>query len=381
MSENKITLKSLYLSGYKSYSSKKPQSIEFGKTNVIIGANGAGKSNLVSFFDFLSYIMTGGLQEYVSYNTPQYLLYYGPKVTESITARIVIANENKENNYEFKLIYTLNNRLIFAGEKLAYLNKNNPSNLPSIIDYGAGHQESVFSDKKSEDLTKRVFGTILSRGLRVYHFNDTSQSAKVRIGGYVEDCKYLRDDAGNLAAFLYRLKTTEKYLPYYNRILDFIHAIFPQLSDFVLEPSYIINNNIRLNWKTNNSDELFGPHQLSDGSIRFISLATALLQPLELSPGVLILDEPEIGLHPHAIALLANMIRLANKDRQIILATQSPGLLDTFQIDDVIIAEYDSFENTSLLRRDLSEKDYRDWLDRYTLSQLWEKNIIGGLPS
>lgn len=134
---------------------------------------------------------------------------------------------------------------------------------------------------------------------------------------------------------------------------------------------------IALRWREAGHDEDFNCHQLSDGSLRFIALATLLLQPESNLPAIVIIDEPELGLHPYAITLLASMIHHASQYRQVIVATQSPALLDHFQPDDVIVVERPGRE-TEFKR--LEPAALAEWLEEYTLSELWDKNVFGGRP-
>ena len=373
-----MKLKSIKISGYKSYGDRPKAEINFKDINVIIGANGAGKSNLISFFDMVAFMTTGAFQEYVGkQGQAQSLLYFGAKVTDAIYAEIVFESDEDIDTYEFKLIYALNDKLVFGGEKLTWQVKSRYT-APKELAFPAGNLESVLSDEEQKDMTVTVIRNIMNN-CRVFHFNDTSNSAKMRQPAYIDDNGYLRADAGNLAAFLYRLKEDTEFVKYYKLILKYSQAALPQLEDLVLVPDFRNKNYIKLNWKMKNSDELFGPHQLSDGSLRFIALATVLLQPPETRPSVIILDEPEIGLHPHAISLLANMVKAVGSDKQIILSTQSSSLLDEFGCNDIIVAEFDRKINSSTLMR-VSEELLKDWLNEYTLADLWSKNIIGGLP-
>ena len=134
---------------------------------------------------------------------------------------------------------------------------------------------------------------------------------------------------------------------------------------------------IRLEWLHVGSDAYFDASSLSDGSLRFIALATLLLQPESLRPPVVLLDEPELGLHPFAITLLASMLKHAAVDSQIIVATQSPVLLDHFEPEDVLVAE--RVNRATKLSR-LDDDKLHAWLEDYSLGQLWEKNEFGGRP-
>jgi predicted ATPase len=172
---------------------------------------------------------------------------------------------------------------------------------------------------------------------------------------------------------------SDDYRKYYDRIVEKIRYIMPQFGDFVLEPREMNPANILLNWHEATSEYLFGPHQISDGTLRFMALATLLLQPPERLPKIIIIDEPELGLHPQAIDLLGSMILTTGKHTQIIVATQSPRLLDSFDCENVIVAEWNKADNCSVFKQ-LNESELSQWLDEYSLSQLWEKNILGGQP-
>jgi len=138
---------------------------------------------------------------------------------------------------------------------------------------------------------------------------------------------------------------------YYQRIVRYIKMAMPQFQDFVLEPSPRNENYILLNWLENGSEYLFGPHQISDGSLRFMALATLLLQPPKTLPNVIILDEPELGLHPSAISVLTGMIKAASQNSQIILATQSTHFVDEFEANSIVIVERDDKKRRSVYKK------------------------------
>lgn len=371
-------LKSITISGYRSYDNKFHENrIDFNALNVIIGANGAGKSNFISFLEMISFMMSRGLRTYVSrQGGAGSLMYFGSKNTEQICGELVIhaANGDKRDQYSFALEPSATNQLYFASEKMTYQDTSRDHLAPFYMDFGAGHMESGMAD--SENPTVRVLKTYLA-SLRVFHFNDTSISSRIRSVTSTADSGYLRSDGGNLAAFLFRLRKNDAEYPYYQRIVRHIRMILPQFYDFILEPDE--NGYISLNWTQEGAEEVFGPHQLSDGTLRFIALTTLLMQPPHTVPMTIILDEPEIGLHPYAISIIAREIRMASKTSQIIIATQSPLLLNHFSCEDIITAEYDSAQRKSILFRHTKE-ELEGWLQDYSLGELWEKNVLGGLP-
>ena len=369
-------LKRLSLAGYRSYDNDfEKNTIDFQKLNIIIGANGAGKSNLVSFLEMISYMMTRGLRSYVSrQGGGNSLMYFGPKNTDQIRGELLLEDQpgGKTDRYSFALELSAANQLFFAEEKMEYQDQRYSA--PYVQDFGVGHFEAGAAD--SGDVTVRTLRGCLER-LKIFHFNDTSISSRIRSNTNTADGGYLRADGGNLAGFLHRLKKNEAEYAYYQRIVRYIRMILPQFYDFALEPDE--NGYISLNWVQNGAEEVFGPHQLSDGALRFIALTTLLLQPSASAPMTIILDEPEIGLHPYAISVLAREIRMANQTSQIIVSTQSPLLLNYFTCDDIITAEYDPERQASVLRRHTSD-ELKEWLNDYSLGELWEKNVLGGLP-
>ena len=128
-----------------------------------------------------------------------------------------------------------------------------------------------------------------------------------------------------------------------------------------------------LEWKQRGSDYPSSPYQMSDGSLRFICLATALLQPEP--PSTILLDEPELGLHPHALALLAGLIQKASSRTQVIVSTQSARLIDYFTPEDIIVVEHENDESTF---RRLPLDELKQWRDDYSIGELWEMNLLEG---
>jgi predicted ATPase len=232
------------------------------------------------------------------------------------------------------------------------------------------------SDRKLDGLFYPFYALLW--GCRTYQFHDTSSEAPIRKAGYIEQGDFLQADAGNLPAYLHALRNNHR--PYYDRIVENIRLVFPQFGDFVLKPSPQNERYILLNWQeAGRSDYLFGPHQLSDGTLRFTALATLFLQPPAKLPPVIVIDEPELGLHPYALTVLAGMVKAAAEKCQVILATQSTRLVDEFDVGQIVIVERDKKENCTRCKR-LNPKDLEEWIARYSTSELWEKNVLGGRP-
>jgi predicted ATPase len=187
--------------------------------------------------------------------------------------------------------------------------------------------------------------------------------------------RFLYPDAANLPAMLYLYR--ERYPTAYRRIVAAVKAVAPFFDDFVLEPLRLNPRNIALHWRAKGADYDFGPHQLSDGTLRAIALFTLLLQPEEDLPALIVLDEPELGLHPAALAVLADLLKSAARRSQLLVATQSTALIDHFEVDDIVTVNLR--DGGSTFER-LDPERLKDWLEEYTLSQLWERNVIGGGP-
>lgn len=380
-----MKLKSVNIKGYKSIDGITGASVEFGDITVLLGANGVGKSNLVSFFSLLNHMMTGSLQNFVAERGfADSFLYYGSKITRQIGCKLEFVDKEDTYSYQCKLTQAAGDIFIFSEEILSY--QHNDKDELYTIQLNPAVRESdllEYVKRPTETQIKKVMGVVLLQQLRnckVYHFHDTSVSARVRGQGYIEDNHYLSSDGGNLAAFLYRLKEDPETFPYYKKIVRYIQQAMPQFGDFDLIPNERNQNYITLNWRDNkNKQYLFGPHQISDGSLRFMCLATLLLQPPTLLPNVIILDEPELGLHPSAIGYFASMVKTASKHSQVIIATQSPRLVDEFGLENIVVVERDPITDATTF----SHKETNQllpWLEEYSLSELWEKNVIGGQP-
>lgn len=371
---NKSKLHRIKVSGYKSIGSGKSSiNLNLSNINIIIGPNGAGKSNIVSFFKMLSNIMTGAFQMYVGKNgSAENLLYFGSKNTPVINASLEFQNEENTDIYEIALGKAVQDSLIFLSESIIWNGKR--------FELASGQKETFLLSDEVKHSSEKIVRGILSN-CRTFQFHDTSATAYIRGATRIDNNRFLMSDGGNIAAYLYMLKNkSQEYKKYYERIVEKIHFVMPQFSDFILEPQALNEDYIKLQWKSTDGVEYpFGPEQFSDGSIRFIALATLFLQPPELLPSVIIIDEPELGLHPLAIDILASMIKTAALHSQIIVATQSARLIDSFEPSNIIVAEYDKSNKCSSFKH-LDEEELKDWLEDYSVSELWEKNVLGGQP-
>ena len=349
----------IYVSGFKSF---KSVTIKLNPINILIGANGSGKSNFLSFFEMLRCIYDNRLAEYIGLNGgAERFLHKGPKVTNRINASLVLNNVA----YQFELRES-DGHFVFAKEGIIgpdgnyslsvqrYTNESSISYLESVVD---GNPISDYLKNISE-----------------YHFHDTGKLSLFNSESNVNsDIFYLYHDGKNLAAFLYEIQSL--YPRAYQRIIKVIQSIAPYFRDFYLKPN--ASDGVRLLWRDKYSEIVYPTSALSDGTLRFIALTVLFMQPNPAK--VIVIDEPELGLHPQAIAKLAGMIKsVSSRGVQVIVATQSADLISAFTPEDIITIN--QVDGESHFERLDSEKLSR-WLDDYTLGDLWKTNIIqGGQP-
>ena len=360
------------IQGFKSIASI--EKLEMRSINIVIGPNGSGKSNFIGVFAFLNAIRDGKLKDYVAKaGGAEKVLHFGSKTTPKLSLHLSF--EDELNQYSLDLsptdsgdLYRSNETVYFWGDKEKY---KKPWNDPVI---GRVSGEAGISDPKVTKVASYVRDHLAS--WRLYHLHDTGPSSPLKKPASVDDNEFLRGDGSNLAAFLYLLK--EKHTTAYSLIRRTVQRVTPFFDDFRLKPRKLNEATIQLEWSHKNSDQYFDATSFSDGTLRFIALATLLLQPEEFRPSIILIDEPELGLHPYAITMLGQLIKLAATKTQVIIGTQSPLLLDQFKPEDVLVAN--RVEGSTTLTR-LENDKLQSWLEDYSLGQLWEKNEFGGRPS
>ena len=360
MKLSKITLK-----GFKSI--RELINLQLRPLNVMIGANGAGKSNFISLFRLLNEMVVGNFQNsIVREGGAGTFLYFGEKVTQRIEVELSFG----ANGYACVWAPSADGSLFFQREECLFFGLYKPEHREYL---GSGHKESKLPQAaRGAPVPKYVLSAL--EGWKLYHFHDTSDSAGVKKIGDINDNVYLRPDASNLAAFLYRLKEGGSIV-HYEAIRDTIRQVAPFFDDFILRADPTNQNKIRLEWREKGSDYPFMAYHLSDGTLRFICLCTLLLQPKP--PSTFLIDEPELGLHPYAITVLASLLKSAATNMQVIVSTQSVPLVNQLQPEDILVV--DRLERQSTFRH-LQTAEMKGWLDDYGLGDLWEKNLLGGRP-
>lgn len=366
-------LKRIRVLGWKSI---KNQAVDLTPLTVVIGANGAGKSNLLSLFKLLNamFANTPGLRNYVGQSGfADSLLHYGSRETPVAEMELVFVTDAGETTYFARWAAAAGGALIFTEERVEF--HRTGSQRPIVVDLGAGHPETNLLGSADGGDQTSVVALKLLRSCRLFHFHDTSENCAVRRPCYVEANRFLYPDAGNLAAVLYLFR--QHHPTAYRRITATVRQMVPDFDAFALEPSKLNDKQILLNWTHRGRPYEFGPHQLSDGSLRFIALATLLLQPEDKLPLLIALDEPELGLHPTALEILAGMAKAASLHCQLLFATQSSVFLDHYEPEDVVVVNCRA--GTSEFHR-LNAEKLEAWRADYTLGEIWEKNVVGGGP-
>ena len=361
----------LTIRGFKSI--RELNDFKLGNLNVFIGGNGAGKSNLIEFFRMLQKVMNGDLNEYIfSGGGVSDFLFNGREVTP----KMYFETHFGVRGYRFSIVPGPKGNCAIFDEARYY----EPGEIGWWKLGSSSDGTSMLVDEaKGKDwgakCSKRVLSSIAS--WKIYHFHDTRAKAGMRNSEIVQDNKYLRFDASNIAPYLLRLK--KQHADVYQEIVDSIRLVMPFFDKFLLEVDSLgeigEKQKVSLSWLQKGSDYPMQPYHLSDGSIRFICLATALLQPDP--PAAIIIDEPELGLHPSAISILAELIQDASRRTQMIVATQSPALVDHFEVEDVIVVNRE--DGASTFKR-LQLSDFSSWLETYSVGELWSKNVISGGP-
>ena len=352
---------------------------ELPDTTVLIGANGSGKSNFIRFFEMVSWMLRSHqLREFVAkHGGASDQLFGGSRRTNRMEAELSLRTDAGRNDYRFKLAHAHPDRLIFTEEAFRFSSEHFPTEA-GWQHLGVGHEEAQIVETAQtgspDGVNRKTASAVvhLLRNCAAFQFHDTSDGSNIKMPWDVEDNNSLRSHGGNLAAVLYRLEHED--IRRFEQICRHIGRVLPVFDRFQIEERY---GKVMLRWKPKDAEETFGAHLTSDGSLRFFALVTLLNLPPQMLPDVLLLDEPELGLHPAAIVLIGNMIKSLATERQVVIATQSPLLVDAFSLDEIVVLELRD-KRTEFRRLDAD--DYQIWLDDFTTGELWQKNLIGGRP-
>jgi predicted ATPase len=290
-----------------------------------------------------------------------------------MAAEITVETEQGTNEYRMALTHVAPDSLAFAEEAFRF-SRHGRNTSSSWVDLPMPAQESGLPDAAADNSQRaqRTARTVLYllRNCATFQFHDTSAKASLNMRWDESEAARMRTDGGNLAPILLHLSREQPRR--YQLITRQIQRVLPVFEDFELEPT---SGKVLLRWRAKNSDKTFGPHLTSDGSLRLFCMFTLLNLPDDMLPDVLMIDEPELGLHPHAIALTADMIKSLAVHRQVFIATQSPLMVDAFELENILVA---SLEGAATKLTPMDQHDYRSWLaDDYLPSDLWLKEPVG----
>lgn len=368
-------IENISISGYKSI--RKLDNLQLSQLNVLVGANGSGKSNLISFFEFLSFLTNKTLGVYVSNKGgADILLHAGKEIANQIACeinfrifRLNTPNESDFDGYKMTLNHSETNALYFSDEQTYFRYGNRgDSQIEWHSLYNTSSETRLSSDNRSNQTTQTILAAM--KNWKFFHFHDTSFRAKMKFPSDLNDAGYLRTNGENIAAFLYNIEL--KHNEVFEQICETIRLVAPFFERFVLEPDE--NNRVVLKW-CDEYGHIMMPSQFSDGTIRFICLVALLLQPSP--PDFICMDEPELGLHPYAIEILTSLIKECSTKSQLLISSQSPSLLDFFEPNNIIVSEHQNGES-SFCR--LDNESLKHWMEEFSLGEAWKSNAFGGVP-
>ena len=375
--ESRSRLESVSVRGFRSLANVELS--DLGDVTVLIGANGSGKSNVIRFFEMLSWMLRSqNLEQFVALQGgADDQLFMGNKVTPRMEADIRLATPDGVNEYSFALSYGAPDRFVFTEERLRFSRDDTEGQAP-WQSVGSGHTEARIHSAAQGGLpdinstTARVIRRLL-QDCGTFQFHDTSARSSMKQRWDVSDNRSLRSDGGNLAAVLIRLQ--DDYPDRFEWVQENVRRVLPSFDHFVLEEEH---GRIFLRWRGTAPDKTFGAHLTSDGSLRFFALVTLLNLPPEMLPSVALIDEPELGLHPAAVTLVGSMIDSLATQCQVIVATQSPQLVNCFGLDEIVVMELEDSRTVACRK---SRHEYERWLDEdYAMGELWQMNLLGGRP-
>lgn len=363
-------LKSLSIAGFRSI---RATTIDLGSpVTLLIGANGSGKSNLVGAFELLGWVVDGVLNDRLvrvgGLGEALYASTNPASGADAVTLEAFGESHDQVQNGYHAVISAGRGEQALVREETYFHDQRGDYDTPHVERLGIA-TESRLRERARSHVRDRYVLDVMS-GCRVYHFDDVSPDAPPKKRADMANDLTLNPDAHNLAPLLSRIKESDG--PRYNRIVGVIRSVAPFFDDFVLKPEY---GHMLFRWRERGLEREFSADAMSDGTLRFVCLTALLLQPNP--PATIVLDEPELGLHPFAIHQLAGLMRVAARHSRIIAATQSVTLLSQFSLGDVAIVER-SMEGTVVDRPRVSQLE--QWLNDYSLGEMWEKNLLGGSP-
>ncbi len=363
-------IESIHIKGFRSLADVKLDNMP--NPMVLLGANGSGKSNVLRFFEMLTEIYHGRLAPFIlRHGGADDQLLGGQRQTKQIDTIVWFRTGLGANKLSFTLTPASEDRLAVASEE--FRSTTHDGRDDESYSASSGNESTIYKFyhlSKSDWRLKAA--TDFLRDCSHYQFHDTSGDSPIQKRWDVEDNHRLLSHGGNLAPVLLRLM--EMDLPRYRLICAHIRRMMPEFDDFEIEVNY---GKTLLRWRPQSTNKTMGAHLTSDGTLRCFCLVTLLNLPNDMLPRVMLLDEPELGLHPFAISLVSHMVKSLAQRRQVIVATQSPHFVDAFNLNEIVVL---NMRNGRTEANRLSEDEFGHWLEEYTTGELWRKNVLGGYP-
>lgn len=368
-------IESIHIKGFRSLADVKIDNLP--NPMVLLGINGAGKSNILRFLELLQEMYHHRLGEFVQQQGgADDQLFGGRRVTQQIEAAISFHTALGSSRFSFTLKHGHPDQFTVMNEQFRFaprehrIGENQKDQLKVLERYGP--ESGFFHVSKSPTVEVEKVVADFLRDCISYQFHDTSSASPIKMRWDVEDNHHLLEHGGNLASILIRLR--ENDTSRYNMISKHISRVVPEFQRFQLEVNY---GKTLLRWKANATDKTIGAHLTSDGSLRCFLLITLLNLPDDMLPSIVLLDEPELGLHPTAVSLISHMVKSLASRRQVIVATQSPYFVDAFSLDEILMLRLR--EGRTVANR-INSSNFNHWLEDYSTGELWWKGVLGGYP-
>lgn len=369
-------IESIRIKGFRSLADVKID--DLSNPAVLLGANGSGKSNLLRFLEMLKEMSRHRLGEFVQQQGgADDQLFGGRRLTPQIDATVSFHTALGRNRFSFRLKHGNPDQFTVTDEQFRFAPREEGGGESQSVqmnilerfgpESGFFHASKLPTAAAERKMAVEMLGDCIS-----YQFHDTSDASPLKTRWDVEDNHRLLGHGGNLAPILIRLR--EKETSIYNMICKHIGRVVPEFHSFQLDADY---GKTLLRWKANATSKTIGAHLTSDGSLRCFLLITLLNLPDEMLPSVILLDEPELGLHPAAISLISHMVKSLASRRQVIVATQSPYFVDAFSFDEIIML---SLREGRTVANGINSRNFNHWLEDYSTGELWWKGVLGGYP-
>lgn len=219
---------------------------------------------------------------------------------------------------------------------------------------------------------------LLLSNFRTYPGFDVSKHSGLRTRpADVKRETYLHSTGENLGTVLHELLTRHDYRAYADDLRDFLRSAYPWFEEVNVETAYGVTGKVVVRVREKGAYRAMELSDLSDGMVRFLCLAAAMLNPLP--PILIVLDEPEVGLHPRLLPIVADMIKLASERTQVLVTTHSPDLLNCFDLDDIAVMTRQ--ESRAVWNRPASRDSLRKMLDAVSGDTLGDLHRSGELEA